>query len=376
MIKRMILMLVAVGVVFGGIFGFEAFRSKMIKQFLASMGSQPQTVSTVTAAVEAWQPKREAVGSLRAVNGADLGVEAAGIVESVSFNSGDEVVAGTVLLRLRADDDQAKLQALEATAQLAALVYERDLKQLQAQAIAQATVDADAANLKNAKAQVVQQQATIDKKVVRAPFSGRLGIRAVDLGQFINAGTPVVTLQALDPLYVDFNMPQQALAEVKVGMPVAVRIDGFGDQVFTGKISAIDPKVDTGTRNLQLRATLRNPERKLLPGMYARIEIDTGAAASYVTLPHSAVTFNPYGDTVYLVEDQGKDDKGQPKLVARQSFVGTGPTRGDQVAVLKGVKAGDTVVSAGQIKLHNGTRLLIDNSVQPSNDASPTPNDQ
>ncbi len=376
MIKRMILMLVAVGVVFGGIFGFEAFRSKMIKQFLASMGSQPQTVSTVTAAVEAWQPKREAVGSLRAVNGADLGVEAAGIVESVSFNSGDEVAAGTVLLRLRADDDQAKLQALEATAQLAALVYERDLKQLQAQAIAQATVDADAANLKNAKAQVVQQQATIDKKVVRAPFSGRLGIRAVDLGQFINAGTPVVTLQALDPLYVDFNMPQQALAEIKVGMPVAVRIDGFGDQAFTGKISAIDPKVDTGTRNLQLRATLRNPERKLLPGMYARVEIDTGAAASYVTLPHSAVTFNPYGDTVYLVEDQGKDDKGQPKLVARQSFVGTGPTRGDQVAVLKGVKAGDRVVSAGQIKLHNGTRLLIDNSVQPSNDASPTPNDQ
>ncbi len=376
MIKRMLLMLAAAGVVFGGIFGFEAFRSTMIKKFMASMGSQPQTVATVKAENQTWQPQAQAVGTMKAVNGTDLALEVSGLVESVDFQSGDEVKAGTVLLRLKADDDIAKLQSLEANAQLAEIVYQRDEKQWRAQAVSQATLDADAANLKSAKAQVAQQRAELDKKVLRAPFSGRLGIRAVDVGQFVNAGTTVVTLQALDPIHVDFFLPQQALGEIKVGMPVSVQVDTYPDKQFTGRISALDPKVDTQSRNVQVRATLHNADHKLLPGMYAKVDIDTGAPSRYLTLPHTAIAFNPYGETVFVIEDKGKSEKGQPNLVARQTFVTTGPARGDQVAVLKGIKEGDTVVVAGQVKLRNGTPVLIDNSVKPTDDANPTVTDQ
>jgi membrane fusion protein (multidrug efflux system) len=268
------------------------------------------------------------------------------------------------------------MKALEATAELAEITFQRDQKQLLARAVSQAVVDTDAANLKNARAQVAEQKAVVDKKTLRAPFSGRLGIRAIDLGQYTTAGTTVVTLQALDPIFVDFTLPQQALSQLAVGQPVSVAIDTFPGQAFTGKIAAINPKVDTSSRNVQIRATLANPDRKLLPGMYAKVAIDTGAAQRYVTLPQTAVTFSPYGDTAYLVENQGQDDKGQPKLVARQTFITTGPKRGDQVAVLKGVKEGDTVVVAGQLKLRNGSPLAIDNAVRPSNDASPAPVDQ
>jgi membrane fusion protein (multidrug efflux system) len=376
MVKRMILMLALVGLVFGGIFGFEAFKGVMIKKYMASMGGQPQTVSTTKAESQDWQPHLEAVGSLRAVKGADLSLEAAGIVDVISFNSGDDVAAGTVLLRLRDADDVARLQALEATAELAAITYRRDEQQLQARAISQAVVDTDAANLKNANAQVAEQRAIVDKKVLRAPFAGHLGIRAIDLGQYLTAGTTIVTLQALDPIFVDFTLPQQALAQLTVGLPVGVDIDTFPGKRFTGKIVAINPKVDVSSRNVQLRAAMANPDHKLLPGMFAKVSIDTGAPERYVTLPQTAVTFSPYGDTAYLVENKGQDDKGQPQLVAHQTFITTGSKRGDQVAVTKGIKEGDTVVVAGQIKLHNGSPLLIDNSVRPTFDANPVPVDQ
>jgi membrane fusion protein (multidrug efflux system) len=376
MVKRMILMLILVGVVLGGIFGFEAFKGQMIKKYMASMGGQPQTVAAAKADSQDWQPHLDAVGSLKAVKGADLALEAAGIVDAITFNSGDDVQAGTVLLRLRAEDDIAKMKALEATAELAEITFQRDQKQLLARAVSQAVVDTDAANLKNARAQVAEQKAVVDKKTLRAPFSGRLGIRAIDLGQYTTAGTTVVTLQALDPIFVDFTLPQQALSQLAVGQPVSVGIDTFPGQAFVGKIAAINPKVDASSRNVQVRATLANPDRKLLPGMYAKVAIDTGTPQRYVTLPQTAVTFSPYGDTAFLVENQGQDDKGQPKLVARQTFITTGPKRGDQVAVLKGVKEGDTVVVAGQLKLRNGSPLAIDNAVRPSNDASPAPVDQ
>ncbi|HXP96889.1 MAG TPA: efflux RND transporter periplasmic adaptor subunit [Telmatospirillum sp.] len=376
MVKRMILMLILVGVVFGGIFGFEAFKAGMIKKYMASMGGQPQTVSTSKAESQDWQSRLEAVGSLRAVKGADLSLETAGVVDLISFKSGDDVAAGAVLLRLRDADDVAKLQALEATADLALITYRRDSQQLQARAISQAVVDTDAANLKNAKAQVAEQRAVIDKKTLRAPFAGRLGIRAVDLGQYLAVGTTIVTLQALDPILVDFTLPQQALAQVATGFPVSVAIDTFPGKTFTGKISAVSPKVDASSRNVLVRATLANPDRKLVPGMFAKVSIDTGAPERFVTLPQTAVTFSPYGDTVYLVENKGQDDKGQPQLVAHQTFITTGARRGDQVAVIKGVKEGDTVVIAGQLKLRNGSPLLIDNSVRPASDANPIPVDQ
>ncbi|HEY1983147.1 MAG TPA: efflux RND transporter periplasmic adaptor subunit [Xanthobacteraceae bacterium] len=371
MTKRMVIMLVAVAVVLGGIYGFQVFKGIMIKKFMSAMGNPPQTVSVSKAAYSQWQPSIEAIGSLRAVKGADLSIEVSGVVDSISFNSGDDVEAGAVLLKLRSEDDVARLESLQATAQLNQITYDRDQKQFKLQAVSQATLDTDAANLKNANAQVAQQQAIVDKKTLRAPFAGHLGIRAVDLGQYLGAGTAIVTLQALDPVFVDFFVPQQAVAQVQMGQSVAVKIDAYKDQVFTGEITALNPKVDASSRNVQIRATLKNPDHKLLPGMYATVDISTGGPQKYITLPQTVITYNPYGDTVYIVDEKGKDSNGKPQLTARQTFVTTGPTRGDQVAVLKGVNEGDTIVTAGQIKLHNGSTVLIDNSISPTADATP-----
>jgi membrane fusion protein (multidrug efflux system) len=371
MTKRMVIMLIAVAIVFGGIFGFQAFKASMIKKFMTAMGSPPQTVSAAKAGYSEWQPKIEAVGSLRAVLGAELSLEVAGVVDTITFNSGDDIEQGKLLLKLRAGDDVAKLESLRAVAELNEITYERDQKQFKMQAVSQATLDTDAANLKNAKAQVAQQQAILDKKFLRAPFDGHLGIRAVDLGQYLSAGTPIVTLQALDPIFVDFFVPQQSVDQVRLGQTVTMKVDAFRDQTFAGEISALNPKVDAGNRNVEIRATLQNPDHKLLPGMYATVDIATGSPQSYITLPQTAITFNPYGDTVYVVDSKAADANGKPQLIARQTFVTTGPTRGDQVAVLKGIGEGDLIVTAGQIKLHNGSTILIDNTITPTADAAP-----
>jgi len=348
----------------------------MIKKFMSAMATPPQTVATTMAAMEEWQPTIEAVGSVRAVNGADLSFEVSGIIKELRFNSGDDVAAGDVLVTLRADDDMSKLAALQATAALNEVNYERDQQQFKIKAVSQATLDADAANLKNARAQVAEQQAVVEKKTLRAPFAGHLGVRAVDLGQYISAGTSVVTLQALDPIYVDFFVPQQTLNQIRLQQTLTIKVDTYPNQDFIGTITAINPKVDPATRNVQIRATLKNPDRLLLPGMFATINIAAGEKQRYVTLPQTAVTYNPYGETIYLVDDKGPDANGQPQLVARQTFVVAGPTRGDQVAILSGVTEGQTIVTAGQVKLHNGTPLTIDNAIRPTADANPLPVDQ
>ncbi len=372
MAKRMIIMLIAVTVVLGLVFGFQVFKAHIIKKVMASLANPPQTVSTIVAEYSEWQPATAAVGSLRAVDGANLSLEVPGIVSQIDFKSGDDVQTGQVLLRLRADDDIAKLHALQATAALAQITYDRDLKQFAAHAVSRATLDNDVATLKNDQAQVEAQQAIVAQKILRAPFAGHIGIRQVDLGQYLAAGTQVVTLQALDPLYADFYLPQQALAHLKVGQTVTVQVDTYPGQNFTGQISAINPQVDPSSRNVQLRATLANPDHRLLPGMFATLDIDTGAKQRLITLPQTAIAYNPYGDTVYVVVDKGgKNAMGQPNLIAQQTFVTTGATRGDQVAVLNGIKAGDVIVSAGQIKLHNDIPVLINNSVQPLNDPHP-----
>ncbi len=376
MIKRMVIMLVAVALVLGGIFGFQAFKASMIKKFMSQMSAPPQTVSTAKAAYDQWQSTIQAVGSLRAVKGADLSLEAAGTINSITFNSGDDVEAGTVLLKLRADDDVAKLASLQATAALNHITYDRDLKQAKIQAVSRATLDTDAANVKNAEAQVAEQQAVLDKKTLRAPFAGHLGIRAVDLGQYLAAGTMVVTLQALDPIYLDFFVPQQAVDQVQLHQSLGVKIDAFPKDVFAGEISAINPRVDASSRNVQVRATLKNADHRLLPGMYATLDIKVGQPQRYVTLPQTAITYSPYGDSVYVVDDKGNGPDGKPQLVARQTFVTTGATRGDQVAVLTGVNEAETVVVAGQIKLHNGSTVLINNSIMPTADAAPLPVDR
>ena len=282
---------------------------------------------------------------------------------SISFNSGDDVAAGAPLLKLRTADDVARLQSLQGDGRL-----ERNHLRARPEAVQDAGGEPGDARYRRGQSEKrparrsPSSRPIIDKKLLRAPFAGHLGIRAVDLGQYLGPGTVIVTLQALDPIFVDFFVPQQSVDQVRLGQPVTVKIDAFKDQTFTGEISAINPKVDLGSRNVQVRATLKNPDHKLLPGMYATVEIATGAPKNYVTLPQTAITYNPYGDTVYIVDSKDKDADGKPQLIARQTFVTVGPTRGDQVAVLKGVDDGDMIVTAGQIKLHNGSIVMIDNS--------------
>jgi membrane fusion protein, multidrug efflux system len=389
--KRWLLLIAAVVLlilIIGGVKGYGTF--KMFQGF-AAKGPPKFTVSTTKAAYQDWLPQLGAVGSLRAERGADLSAEVDGIVDTINFSSGDNVKAGQTLLRLRAADDVAHLESLRATAALAETNYKRDKAQFEAEAISQATLDSDAATLRSAKAQVAEQDALVAKKIVRAPFAGQIGIRAVDLGQYLAAGTKIVTLQQLDPIFVDFSVPQQSLGQVHVGQKVAVTADVLPDKDFAGEITALDPRVDTDTRNVTVRATIKNPARKLLPGMYANVSVEVGAPVRYLTLPQTAVAYNPYGATVYLVVPQGSDvapnsqpgatrtpsapadADGAANLVAKQVFVTTGTTRGDQVAILKGVNEGDEVVTSGQIKLRNGALVTVNNSVQPSDDPNPNP---
>jgi membrane fusion protein, multidrug efflux system len=376
MLKRMIIMLVSVALTFGAVFGFLAFKARMISSIMAAQSNPPQAVSTAVVASAAWQPRLEAVGSARAVNGANLSSQISGIVSAIHFESGADVKQGSPLVDLIAEDDIAHLEALKALTELARLTYERDQKLVKTKAISEQTVDSDKWTLKNDEAQVAQQQALVDYKSIKAPFSGRLGIRQVDLGQFLAAGTTVVTLQQLDPIYVDFFLPEQALAQIKVGQHVAARIDAYPGHAFDGAISAINSLVDIATRNVQIRATFKNPDSRLLPGMFATVDIDVGSARPLVTLPQTAIAYNSYGNIVFLVEEKGKDAAGKPRLVARQTFVTTGETRGDQVSILSGVREGDTVVTAGQMKLRNDTPLMVNNAVQPLNDPNPQPVDR
>jgi len=371
---RLTLMLLAVGLVAGGLVFFQQFKAGILKQVVENIRSEVPTVATATATMQQWQSTQTSVGTARASNGADLAAEIGGVVDRIDFESGQSVAAGTILLRLRPNDDEAKLAQLRASADLAALTLQRDQKQLAAQGVAQATVDADQANLKVTRAQVAAQQAVMDEKIVRAPFAGRLGVRQVDLGQFIAAGTMIVTLQQLDPMFVDFWLPQQALGQIATGQTVDVTADAWPGRTFPGKISSINPKVDPTSRMLQVRASVVNPDGALLPGMYVGVSIVTGAPRSLVTIPAAAVAYNPYGSLVYVVHD-GKDAKGTDQHVARQQFVTTGEARGDQVSILKGIGANDVVVTAGQLKLHNGSVVKIDNTVRPSDDVAPLPKD-
>jgi len=372
MVLRLVIMLICVGVLFFLVFGFGVFRSIMIGRFLATLSNPPQTIATVQAQSTPWQSALNSVGSVVAINGANLSAEVGGIVDTIDFQSGDDVKTGQLLLTLRANNDPAVLAQLQATAKLDEITYQRDVKQFGADAVSQATVDTDRATLAAAQAQVQAQQATMAEKQVKAPFAGRLGIRQVDLGQYLAAGTQIVTLQQLDPLYIDFYLPQQALAQISTGQAVNIGIDAYPDKTFQGTISAINSAVDTTTRTVQVRATLQNPDLLLRPGMFGTVTVNVGQPKNLVTLPLTAVAYNSFGDTVFIVT-HGKDAKGKDELVANQAFVVLGDTRGDQVAVLNGVKQGDQVVSAGQIKLKNGSVVLINNSIQPTNNPNPNP---
>src|SRR6266849_9542914 len=376
MTKRMLIMLGAAGLVFGGILVWQLLvKPAMMRKFMPVGVIPPQTVSTAKAGFSEWQGEFQAVGTLRAVRGADIASEVPGTIVAIHFQSGQEIETGAPLVQLNNESDLARLQSLAAAAELAEVNYQRDQKQLEIQAVSRAVVDADAANLKSAKAQLAEQQALVNKKLVRAPFAGRLGIRAVDLGQYVTAGTKLVTLQALDPVYVDFYAPQKSLGKIALRQKIILKTDAFQGQQFPGEVSSIDPKVDPATRNVQVRGTVRNPKRSLLPGMFATVVLASGGPQRFLTLPQTAVSYNPYGDTVFVVEEsKGKDDK--VAHVAQQKFVTTGEARGDQVAILSGIKEGDTVVTAGQIKLRSGFPVIVNNSIQPTNEPAPKPKDQ
>ena len=375
MTKRMVIMLAAVGILFGGIFGYKAFVSHMTKKFMASSAMPPVTVSTVRAAKDTWEPKIKAVGSLRAVRGVEVTSEIAGMVRDIRFTSGNEVKEGQVLVQLNADSDIAQLRALEAAAELAKTTYERDRKQFEAQAVSRAVLEADFADLKARRALASQQAALVEKKTIRAPFSGKLGICQVNPGQYVNPGDRIVTLQSLDSLYVDFSLPQQELSRIARGQKVAATSDAYPDRTFIGEVSTINPKVETSTRNVRIEARIENKEHKLLPGMFVSVELQAGEPQRYLTLPRTAVVFNPYGETVYVVDDKGRGKDGKPSLTARQTFVTVGPSRGDQIAVISGIREGETVVTSGQLKLKSGSPIIINNRVQPLSKAAPKPED-
>lgn len=366
--RRTIIVVIVVGVLLAGLVGFKLFGFYMFKQFMAHAPQPAQTVTTIIASSSDWQPELTAVGSLRAVHGVNITTELAGLVRSVEFKSGEDAKPGQVLVQLNADSDVATLHSLQAAAELAATVYARDKVQFDAQAISQAQLDADAADLKNKRAQAAAQAAIVEKKALRAPFAGRLGITTVNPGQYLNTGDKVVSLQSLDPIYVDFRLPQEQLTLVHPGSQVRLTSDAYPKSSFSGKVNALDPAIDTASRNFQAEATVPNPDHKLMPGMFARVAVEAGEVQHYLTLPQTAITYNPYGSTVFLAV---KDAAG--KRTAQQTFVTTGPTRGDQVAILKGVKDGDEVVTSGQLKLKNGTALEISTAATPANDVNPTP---
>ena len=371
--KRMIIMLLAVFCLFAIVFGYKFIRGQAMSKYMAKLGEQRTTVSTIKVVESEWQPQFKAVGNVRAVQGVSVTTELAGMVKKIYFTPGTNVQAGEVLVELNIAPDVAQLHQLEANAELAAITYHRDKEQYAIHAISGATLDTDRANLKSAIAQVEQQQAIIEQKIIRAPFNGRLGINQVNVGQYLNPGDAVTLLESLDPIYVDFYVPQQWVDEIKMDQVVNVDVDAFKGEHFAGKITTINPSLDASVRNLQVEATLLNPDAKLLPGMFATITVNTGLPENHLTIPQTAVSFNPYGSTVFLVQETGETVGNTPTYIAKQIFVETGNTRGDQVQILKGLKAGDTVVTSGQLKLRNGSRIVINNSVQPTDSASNRP---
>ncbi len=401
--KRMILMIVAVLGLIAVIAGIKVL--SIMRMIAASKPPPPAVVTTVKAASQDWQPELRAVGTLRAVRGADLALDVAGLVTRVNMRSGEEVKEGQLLLQLRDSEDIALLHQLEAAAALADVTFARARDQLAVQVISKADYDQTAADLKAKHAAVTQQEVNVAKKALRAPFSGRAGIVTINPGTYLSSGTTIVTLQQLDPIYIDFRLPQKDLAELRTGEKLTLTIDAFAGKSFVGMVSAISPKVDPDTRNVQVEGRVANPERVLTPGMFANVSVEVGSKHHYLTLPQTAVVYNPYGETVFMVltkaeadrrqaaasatDDPPPKDKQPPKkaskgppplppdtLVVQQTFVTTGPTRGDQVAILKGLEEGTEVVTSGQIKLKSGAPIRVDNSVQPANSPNPTPQEQ
>ena len=371
MLKRWLYMLAAVAAIVAVIALIKVHQIKAGAAMMRSRRPDAPAVATIDAAEQPWQRQYHAVGSFAAVQGVTVSNELAGTIEKIAFESGNQVKPGDLLVRFNIAPDEAQLRGAEAQAALARINLNR-AKDLRTQGTnAQSDLDIADAEYQQATALVDNLKATIAKKVIVAPFGGRLGIRQVDLGQFLAVGTPIVTLQALDPLYINFALPQQDVVGLSVGQKIKITVDAYPGEAFAGAVTALNSKVDEATRNIEIQATVPNADGRLNPGMFGSVDVLQPKEDRFLVLPQSAIVYNPYGNAVYVVK-QEKDDQGSSVLVVRQRFVQLGETRGDQVAVLKGVAVGEQVVTAGQLKLRNGVTVQINNTVQPDNNAAPT----
>ena len=373
MAKRMVLMLSVMAVLLTAL-GFIKFKQVESAVHAAAFQPPPEAVTSVVAQQEQWPATTNIIGTVEAVHGVTVSADLPGIVERINFDSGKYVRQGEVLVELDTRQERAQLAALEAQRDLAQVNFRRTQQLVDQGVISRQEYDQATAQQKATEANVAETRATIERKTIRAPFSGILGIRKVNLGQYLAAGSAVVPLQSLNPIYVDFGVPQQDAGQVRVGRTLRVTSEDLAGQAWTGRVTALDSVVDQATRNVQVQATLSNPEGKLQPGMFVQVEVVVGASRSAITLPASAISYAPYGDSVFIISDL-KDPKGNTYRGVRQQFVKVQGSRGDQVAVISGVKPGDEVVTSGVFKLRNGAAVQVNNKVQPENNPAPKPED-
>jgi membrane fusion protein, multidrug efflux system len=374
MAKRMFLMLAVMVVVIGGL-GFVKFRQIQAGMAAgAAFQPPPEAVTTIVAQQEEWPATLTAIGTMVAVQGVTVGADLPGTVGRISFESGRSVRKGDVLAELDTRQERAQLAAIEAQRDLARLNYTRMKGLLGDRVISQAEFDRATAEQKQTDAQVGEILAAIEKKTIRAPFSGVLGLRQVNLGQYLAAGDPVVPLQSLDPIYVNFGVPQQDVGQIRLGHRVRVTSADISSAESAARVTALDSTVDQATRNVQVQATLANPAGRLRPGMFVQTELLLGSNRSVVALPASAVSYAPFGDSVFIVTDL-KGENGQTYRGVRQQFVKLGGARGDQIAIVSGVAPGDEVVTSGVFKLRNGAAVVVNNKMQPGNKKAPKPED-
>lgn len=359
MVTRVILVAILLAAVFGGIFGWKQHSARQMAAAQAG-GPPPAVIAAARVALESWQPYIQVVGSIAAVAGIEVTSEVAGQVSKINFKSGEWVKRGDLLLELDSQTDQAQLRGLVAERTLGRLNFERVSKLVKERSVSKSDYDEARASLDAAEARVTGQQALIDKKRIRAPFDGRLGIRRVDLGEYLSPGSAIVPLDQLDPIYADFTLPERDLARVSNGQVVEVRVQAYPDQLFSGLIIAIDPGVNAGTRSFRLRAQLANPDQLLRPGMFAEIRVQLPQRDGVITIPDTAISFAPYGDSVFVIEQK---DTGH--VVSRRQ-IETGSTRNGRVAVVSGLAEGEQVVSAGHNKLRNGQAVIIDSKPAPA----------
>jgi membrane fusion protein, multidrug efflux system len=373
MAKRLILMLGVVLVLLTAL-GFVKFRQIESAVHASAFQPPPEAVTSVVAQRGQWPVSMSVIGTMEAVHGVVVSADLPGTVARINFDSGKAVHEGDVLVELDTRQERAQLASLEAQSELARTTFGRTQELLNAGVISRAEYDQATSQQKATEANVAEIRATIARKTIRAPFSGILGIRKVNLGQYLPAGSPVVSNQSLNPIYVNVGVPQQVAAQVHVGGKLRLTTEDLAGKVFNGTVTAIDSEVDEATRNIQVQATLSNPEGKLRPGMFVQVELPVGANRAVIALPASAINYAPYGDSVFVITDL-KDPKGQTYRGVRQQFVKVEGSRGDQVAVISGLNPGDEVVTSGVFKLRNGAAVQVNNKVQPGNSPAPKPED-